>query len=62
MDSELHHQIVEAVRTGAQLDAIDDALIEPARLDEEEKAALWLYAEALRDQGPPEREPALLGS
>lgn len=61
MDSELHRQIVEAVRTGARLDAIDDALIAPARLDEEEKAALWLYAEALQAQSPPEREPALLG-
>jgi hypothetical protein len=57
MDPELHRQIVEAVGAGAELDAIEDALIEPARLDEEEKAPLWLDAEALQPQGP-----ALLGS
>jgi len=39
MVSWLQRQIAEAIREGAELGAIDDALIEPARLDEEEKVS-----------------------
>jgi hypothetical protein len=39
--------------TGSHRSALastEEALIDPAPLDEEHKAALWLYAEALRER------------
>jgi hypothetical protein len=60
MVSELHRQIAAAVRTGTSLDRIEAAIIDPADLEDDEKAALWLYAEALGDRPVGKREPALL--
>jgi hypothetical protein len=62
MDTRLQREIIEAVRRGWSLDQIEEALIDPALLGEDEKAALWLYANALTEQPRGEREPALLQS
>jgi len=43
----LQRQIARAVRAGVGLEEIETLVIDPAPVDEEEKAALWLYAEAL---------------
>ena len=43
----LQRQIARAVRAGVELDEIEELIIDPAPVDEERKAALWLYAEAL---------------
>jgi hypothetical protein len=40
----LREEIVLRARAGAGLAEIDRALIEPAAVDEDEKAALWLLA------------------
>lgn len=61
MVSDLQRQVIEAVRDGAGLGEIESNIIEPAHVEEDEKAALWLYAEALRDRRGLE-QPALLGS
>jgi len=50
MVSELHQQIAVAVLTGAECDVIEESIIGPVQLDEEQKAALWLYAHALTDR------------
>ncbi len=47
MVSGLQRQIARAVRAGVDLDEIEELVIDPAQVDEEQKAALWLYAEAL---------------
>ncbi len=43
----LQREIARAVRAGVALDEIEELVIDPAPLDDEQKAALWLYAEAL---------------
>ena len=60
--SGLQLRVLEAVRVGMPMVEIESSIIEPALVDEDEKAALWLYAEALRELGNREREPALLGN
>ena len=66
MVSELLRQIADAVLAGAGVDAIDEAIIDPAPVDEEQKSVLWLYAQALQERrGDPmlaERELALTDS
>lgn len=60
MVSELQRQIADAVRAGAHLDQIEEAIIERAPVDEDQRAALWLYAEALVDHaegGSPTPDP-----
>jgi hypothetical protein len=47
MDSALQREIARAVRAGFNLDEIEELVIDPAPLDEDQKAALWLYAEVL---------------
>jgi hypothetical protein len=63
MVSELLRQIAEMVRSGAGVDAIEEAIIDPAPLDAEQKSVLWLYAQALQERRSDgmlaEREPAL---
>jgi hypothetical protein len=44
---ELQREIADAVLAGAEVDAIEGAIIGPAPLDGEQKAVLWLYAHAL---------------
>jgi hypothetical protein len=62
MLSDLHLRVVEAVRAGIPTTEIEAGIIEPALVEEDEKAARWLYAEALRELGDRERQPVLLGS
>ena len=61
--SELQRQIAHALLAGAGVDAIAEAIIDPAPLDEEHKSALWLYAHALQERRSdrllPARELAL---
>ena len=47
MLEERHGQIVRAILADVRLDAIEATIIASALIDEEQKAALWLYAEAL---------------
>ena len=46
----LQKQVAQAVRSGEDLATIEETIINPAPADEDEKAALWLYAQALRDR------------
>jgi hypothetical protein len=46
----LQRAIASAVLAGVDLDAIEDSIISRAPVDEEQKSALWLYAEALVDR------------
>lgn len=50
MVSELQREVAQALRSGLSLTTIEQRIIDPAPLDEEQRAALWLYAEALRDR------------
>jgi hypothetical protein len=50
MVSELVRQIAEMVLAGAGVDAIEEGIIDPAPLDEEQKSVLWLYAQALQER------------
>ena len=50
MVSELVRQIAEMVLAGAGVDAIEEAIIDPAPLDEEQKSVLWLYAQTLQER------------
>jgi hypothetical protein len=63
MVSELLRQIADAVLAGAGVDAIEETIIDPAPLDEEQKSVLWLYAQTLQERRSvgmlAEREPAL---
>lgn len=47
---ELQRQIAEAISSGARLDEVEEAIIAWAPIDEDEKAALWLYADALAER------------
>ena len=61
MSSDLHRQIAHAVRTGLDLDEIEEDIIEPAAIAEDEKSALWLYAQVLSER-PRYREYSRLAS
>jgi hypothetical protein len=50
MVSELHRQIAHAVRAGTDLDEIEATIIEQAPIGEDERSALWLYAQALGER------------
>jgi len=50
MVAELQREVAQALRSGARLTTIERTIIDRAPLDEEQRAALWLYAEALRDR------------
>ena len=52
MVAELQREVAQALRSGASLTTIERTIIDRAPLDEEQRAALWLYAEALRDRSP----------
>jgi hypothetical protein len=50
----LQHEIAAGVTAGMAIDEIDDQLIAPAPLPEDQQAALWLYGwalERLADRG-----------
>jgi hypothetical protein len=59
--SELHRQIAHAVHTGLDLDEIEQNIIELAPIAEDEKSALWLYAQVLSER-PLRREYSLVAS
>ncbi|MGO9971803.1 MAG: hypothetical protein ACLP01_03030 [Solirubrobacteraceae bacterium] len=50
MLGELRSAIARAALAGIKLDAIEDQIISQAPIDEEQKAALWLYAQAVLDR------------
>jgi hypothetical protein len=45
----LQERIAISMQGGSSLDRVDRELIAPADLNEEQKAALWLYAHSLLD-------------
>ena len=47
MFEELQRLIALAVIAGASLDRIEEEILDCAPLDDEQRGALWLYAEAL---------------
>ena len=51
---ELQDRIRSLIRTGMDLPEIEDELITPSALDEEQRAALWLYAWSLVDANEPD--------
>ena len=61
MATQLQARVIQAVREGLDVDQIEEAIIDPAPLDEDEKAALWLLAQALREREPITRQSALAG-
>jgi hypothetical protein len=44
IDAAVRRRIRQRISKGASVDAIDRAVEDSARLNEEERAALWLYA------------------
>ena len=58
----IQKQVANAVRAGMDLGAIETEIIEPASVDEEHKAAMWLYAQALLERPRIDRERSLLPS
>ena len=48
--ADLQQQIAAAVQAGASLEAIERDVIDRAMIDEEQRSALWLYAEAVIDR------------
>ncbi len=47
MFTEVRSAIARAALAGADLNLIDAVLIGPTPIDDEQKSALWLYAEAV---------------
>jgi hypothetical protein len=62
MATQIQRRIIQAAKTGMELDLIEQTIIDPARMEEDEKAALWLFAQAVRERDSLTREPALVGS
>jgi len=48
--SDLRRSIGLAVLANTELDAIDKYIIDDAPIDDEQKSAMWLYAEVLIDR------------
>jgi hypothetical protein len=57
--TDLRDEIISRSRTGAGLRELEETVIEPATLDEDDKAALWLLAWSLPapKQSPATRAP-----
>ena len=62
MATQARQRIIQAVQDRLDLAAIEQTIIDPAPVEEDEKAALWLYAQALRERATQTCEPALVGS
>ncbi|HEY3588246.1 MAG TPA: hypothetical protein VGK85_13890 [Myxococcaceae bacterium] len=62
MATQVRRRIIQAAKTGMDLDTIEQTIIDPEPLEEDEKAALWLFAQAVRERESLTREPALVGS
>jgi hypothetical protein len=54
----LEKKVAQAVRAGMDLVTIEETIIDPAAAEEDEKAALWLYAQVLHDRPSILRDPA----
>ncbi len=50
--SDIQARIVLRLDAGATLHDVELKIIDPARLPEDQRAALWLFAWAYRDRGP----------
>ena len=55
-------RIIKAVKAGKDLATIEETIIDPAPMEEDEKAALWLFAQAVRERDSLTRDPALVHS
>jgi hypothetical protein len=53
---ELHAAVDVAMRRGESFSAVEDEIIEPSRLSDEAKSALWLYAWSFVDWRAQRRE------
>lgn len=62
MGSQTQLRISQAVAEGMDLATIEQRIIDPAPVEEDEKAALWLYAHVLDERDSSTREPALVGN
>ena len=62
MATQEQRRIIQAVQEGLDLAVIEEAIIDQAPVEEDEKAALWLYAQAMRGRTTQTREPTLVGS
>jgi hypothetical protein len=62
MTTQVRRRIIQAVTAGKDLDTIEQTIIDPAPMEEDEKAALWLFAQAVRERESLTREPALVGN
>jgi hypothetical protein len=60
MVSELHQRIRLAALAGHELDDIERTIIDAAPISEEEKSAMWLYAQVRVER--PSEEPAIPAS
>jgi hypothetical protein len=54
----LREAVEERIVLGDQLDRIEAEVVDPAPLDEERRAALWLYAWCRAQEARPERRRA----
>jgi len=59
MASAVHQQVAQAVRDGMSVDEIEQSIINPMLAEDDEKAAIWLYAQVLSERPRIRREPAL---
>ena len=50
MFSALQRQIAQAILDGADLEEVETEIIDAAPVAEDQRAALWLYAEILSDR------------
>jgi hypothetical protein len=53
---ELQGAIEERMRRGASFSTVEDEIIEPSRMSDEAKSALWLYAWSFVDRRVQRRE------
>ena len=53
---ELERAIDAAMRRGKSFSMVEDQIIEPSRLSDDAKSALWLYAWSFVDAGAQRRE------
>jgi hypothetical protein len=52
--------IIQAVKAGMDLAEIEETIIDPAPMEEDEKAAVWLFAQAVRERESLTRDHALV--
>ena len=57
MVTEFHRRIRQAALAGNELDDIERTIIDAAPISEEEKSALWLYAQVRVERPSEERQP-----